>query len=139
LTFLLIVAFCIAPVPGANAAPSYKFGFLLRFFDFNEAAFAYHRHCLGRTEPINRNFVKAMDMVAADLYEEGVRNNPDLKPEQISSKILERKYNLQYKLDNTNMKEGCLSKDSEAAKTHYRDISRYSEAEIISLIDQKTK
>lgn len=44
LSILLMTAFC----PSANAGSSQKFEFLLRFFDLNEAAFAYHRHCLSR-------------------------------------------------------------------------------------------
>ncbi len=60
LTVLLMMAFCSS----ASADSSKKFEFLLRFFDLNEAAFAYHRHCLNRTENINETFLRTLEFVA---------------------------------------------------------------------------
>jgi hypothetical protein len=72
-------------------------------------------------------------------FTEAIRDNPGIKPEQIKAKILERRYNLQYRLDNANMKEGCSSKDSQLAKTHYVEFSRFDNGEIIRFIDEKTR
>jgi hypothetical protein len=134
LLFVLIVALCSV----AQASPNKKFDFLLRFFDLNEAAFAYHRHCLSASEGLNETFLNTMEFVADELLDEGIKENPSIKPEQIRAKILERRYNLQYKFDNANMREGCFSKDSELAKTHYSEFSRFDRKQIENFITENT-
>lgn len=104
----------------------------------NEAAYAYHRHCLGADGEINRKFLSAMEFVADELYDEGVKTNPSVKPEQIKTKILERRYALQYKLDNTNLRKGCESKDSKMALAHYNEFSRFDRAQIGDFIAEQT-
>ncbi len=133
--FLLITCFSSIVIAGATDK---KFNFLLRFFDLNEAAFAYHRHCLSAGEDINSKFLSTRKFAADELLAESIKENPDIKPEQIQTKILERRYKLQYKLDNANMKEGCLSKDSELAKAHYIEFSRFNRVQIEKFITQQT-
>ena len=139
LAFLLIAAFCISLPPAANAANPNKLDFLLRFFDLNEAALAYHRHCLSQGESVNQNFINAMSRVTDNLYATTASSDPRLTHEQINGKILERRYKLQYQLDNANMKEGCQTKSSRVAEQHYRQLSGYSEADINRFIEQRTK
>lgn len=79
-----------------------------------------------------------MEYVADELFAEAIRDNPGIKPEQIKAKILERRYNLQYRFDNANMKEGCASQDSELARAHYTEFSRFNQAEISHFIDVQT-
>ena len=131
---LLIMAFC----PSASAGSSKKFEFLLHFFDMNEMAFAYHRHCLSRTENINETFLKALEFVADELFEEAKKDDPGINPEYIKNKLLERRYNIQYRLDYNNMKEGCYSKASMVAKEHYQEFSNYNKSEIREFIDEQT-
>lgn len=125
--------------PVANAAPNKKFDFLIRFFDLNEAAFAYQRHCLGRSEEIDQTFLKAMEFVADELFSEGIKNSPNVKPEYIKAKILERRYNIQYQLDNANIKEGCMSANSQLAQSHYKEFSRFNTAQVKQFIDEQTQ
>lgn len=103
LSILLMAAFC----PLAHAAPQKRMDFLLYFFDMNEAAFAYHRHCLSRSGGINETFLRTLEFVADELFTEAKKEDPKTNPEYIKTKILERRYNIQYKLDHANMKEGC--------------------------------
>ena len=110
---LLILILVIFFYPAAtNAFSNQKFDFLLRFFDMNEAAFAYHRHCLSQTESINATFLKTFEMVADELFAEARKNEPNIDPKYIKAKILERRYNAQYKLDHANIREGCHSQAS---------------------------
>ena len=134
LTLLLIVAFC----PLAYAAPQKRIDFLLYFFDMNESAFAYHRHCLSRTEDINETFLRTLEFVADELFAEAKKEEPKTNPEYIKTKILERRYNIQYRLDHANMKEGCYSEASEIAKEHYQEFSNHNKSEIRKFIDERT-
>ncbi len=102
LTLLLIVAFC----PVVYADSDKKFRFLLHFFDQNEAAFAYHRHCLSPDKNINDTFLGTLTFVADELLAEVVKSAPNRDPEHIKAKILERRYNIQYKLDHAHMEVG---------------------------------
>ena len=121
-----------------NAAPPTKFDFLMRFYDMNEASFAYHRHCLSQAEAINPTFLKTLEFVADELFAESKKDNPKMKPEYIKTKILERRYNIQYRLDHANMKEGCYSQASLTAKEHYQEFSNYKISDIRKFIDEKT-
>lgn len=135
LSILLMVIFC----PSANAGSSQKFEFLLRFFDLNEAAFAYHRHCVStKQETINQTFLKTLEYVADELFAEAKKDEPRMDPEYIKTKILERRSNLQYRLDLENMKNGCRTPETEMAKAHYEEFSRYNRREISRFIDKKT-
>ena len=131
---LLTVALC----PIAVAAPSTKFNFLMRFYDMNEAAFAYHRHCLSETEAINPIFLKTLEFVANELIAESIKDTPKMRPEYIKTKILERRYSIQYSLDRANIKEGCYSQASLTAKEHYQEFSNYKNSEIRKFIDEQT-
>ena len=97
---MLIMMFCSV----AHASQNKKYDFLLRFFDFNEAAFAYHRHCLSVSDAINPKFLRTLELVADALFDEMQKEHPRMKPEYIKAKILERRYNIQYKLDHANIK-----------------------------------
>lgn len=122
----------------ANAAPQKRIEFLLYFFDMNESAFAYHRHCLNRTEKINTTFLKTLEFVADELFETARENTPRENPEHIKTKILERRYNIQYRLDHANIKEGCYTQASLMAKEHYQEFSNYDISEIRKFIDEQT-
>lgn len=123
----------------ANAAPQKKIDFLLYFFDMNEAAFAYHRHCLSQTDTINARFLRTLEFVADELLIESEKNSPRADPEYIRNKILERRYNIQYRTDHAHMNEGCSSKSSIKAKEHYQEFSNYKEPAIRKFIDERTQ
>lgn len=133
LSILLMTAFC----PSASASSSQKFEFLLRFFDLNEAAFAYHRHCLSRSENINETFLEMLEYVADELFAEAKKDDPGMDTEYIKTKILERRYNLQYRLDHENMKNGCYTPATEMAKAHYEEFSHYNSQKISAFIQKQ--
>lgn len=60
-----------------------------------------------------------------------------MDPEYIKNKILERRYNIQFKLDHENMKYGCHTPAIEAAKVHYEEFSRYDRREISRFIEEQ--
>ena len=122
----------------ANAAPQKRIEFLLYFFDMNESAFAYHRHCLSQTEELNATFLRTLEFVADELFDEAKKNDPKMNPEHIKTKILERRYNIQYRLDHANMKDGCYSQASMTAKEHYQEFSNYNTSQIRKFIDEQT-
>jgi hypothetical protein len=111
---------------------------LFRFFDYNEAAFAYKRHCLPSSEPINSKFQKTMDFVANELLHEGEKDNPNFKPEYVKKIIMERRDTMQYDLDIMSMKEGCASESAKTAKEHYEEFSKYDISEIRKFIEEQT-
>lgn len=80
-----------------------------------------------------------MKLVADNLLAEGMRDNPRTSPQEIKSKILERRDTMQLKLDTTGMKEGCYSKNLETASAHYRQLSSFSEADVNRFIEMKIK
>lgn len=123
----------------SNAAPPKKIDFLLRFYDMNEAAFAYHRHCLSKSDAINGTFLRTLEFVADELFAEAKKNKPKTDPEYIKTKILERRYNIQYRLDHANMNEGCYSQASLTAKEHYQEFSNYKKSEIRKFINEQTQ
>ena len=110
----------------------------MRFYDLNETAFAYHRHCLSSQGVINERFLKTLEVVADELFFEAQKNDPAMSPEHIKTKILERRYKIQYKLDHVNMNEGCYSQDSLLAKEHYEEFSNYQKPAILKFIDDNT-
>lgn len=138
--FFLVVAIAIFTfgfTPTIYAAQQTRIDFLLRFFDLNERAFAYHRHCLSRAERINPKFLKTFEFVADELFEEAQKNEPNTKPEYIKTKIIERRYNIQYGLDHAHIQHGCHTQDIEIAKAHYEEFSRYNIQEIRDFIDKE--
>lgn len=126
----LISLFTVAFCPSASAGIITKYELLLRFFDMNEADFAYQRHCLNNSKGINKKFIETLDYVADELLAEATKENPSIDPEYIKAKILERRYNLQYKLDHENMMNGCNTSATDMAKAHYEEFSRYNRQEI---------
>ena len=115
-----------------------KFDFLIRFYDLNEGAFAYHRHCLSTTGAINPVFLKTLEFVADELFAESIKDNPTMNPDHIKAKILERRYKIQYGLDRANINEGCYSQASLRAKKHYHEFGQYDQLAIRKFIDEKT-
>lgn len=128
----------MVPYQVASAAPNRKFDFLLHFFDMNEMAFAYHRHCLSPTQGINDVFLTTFNYVANELFAEAQKDKPNTSPQYIQTKILERRYNLQYRLDYQNIKNGCNTAEANMAKSHYEEFSRYSILELQKFINEKT-
>lgn len=104
----------------------------------NEAALAYHRHCLSRTEKINKTFLSTLEFVADELLAQAEKDDPQMDLDYIKGKILQRRYNIQYKLDYTHMKDGCSSTAINMAKTHYQEFSRYNRQEISQFINDST-
>ena len=135
LIFLLTLAFC----PAAHADSDKKFRFLLHFFDMNETAFAYHRHCLSPDKNINDNFLGTLTFVADELLAEAAKNSPQRDPEHIKNQILERRYNIQYNLDHIQIKKGCNTPAIDEARVHYEEFSLYSKTEISHFINEETK
>lgn len=128
----------LVPYQVASAAPNRKVDFLLHFFDMNEMAFAYHRHCLSPEQGINEVFLTTLNYVANELFAEAQRDQPNTDPKYIQTKILERRYNLQYRLDNQSIKNGCNTAQTEMAKAHYEEFSHYSVREVQKFIDENT-
>lgn len=122
----------------ANAALPTRFDFLISLFDLNEAGFAYHRHCLGANKPINAQFSNTLEFIEGELLIEALKNNPKASPASIKTKISERRYNLQYKLDSANIKKGCHSPASLQAREHYQNFSTYKKSKIRTIIDGQT-
>ncbi len=136
---LLLTSSCTAtPNPAQKEVNTPRLDFLFRFFDYNEAAFAYKRHCLPTSEPINKKFQSTMDFVANELLREGERDNPNFKPEYVKNIIMERRNRLQYDLDTMSMKEGCASESAQTARAHYEEFSKYDLPEIRKFIDEQT-
>lgn len=110
----------------------------MRLFDLNEAAFAYHRHCLSTSQNISPQFMEVLDFVANELFAEARNESPGLDPRYIRSKILERRYRIQYKLDSDHIKEGCHSAATDMAQSHYEAFSNYSRQDIEGFIERET-
>ncbi len=125
--------------PVAIAVPNRKFDFLLHFFDLNEKAFAYHRHCLSQSESINPVFLENLELVANELFAQAKKDDPNMAPEYIKNKILERRYNLQYKLDYEHMNKGCYSSYLEEAKIHYQAFSHHTKKDVRAFIEERTQ
>lgn len=133
----ILMAFALAPIAHASDSPRLKF--LLMFFEMNEAAFAYHRHCLSTGGAIDETFLKSRDLVFQELLQEALADNPTMSPNYVRAKTMERQYNLQYRLDWANKNDGCYSKNAFIAKEHYQKLSNLEQAEILQYIDQQTK
>lgn len=131
--FILLAVFC----PAAAHANTPKFNFLLRFFDLNEAAFAYQRHCLGNTS-MDPTFLHTLEFVADALFDVAKEEDPKASDAYLKSEIMDRRDKLQYALDLANMKDGCGTPDSKLAEAHYREFSRYTIADIDHFIREKT-
>lgn len=139
LTLILIAVFCPLTSFASSPTDSKKFDFLLHFFDLNEAAFAYHRHCLAPQDQLNDAFLTTLRFVADELYAETMKNSPKISTEYLKDKILERRHAIQYNLDNTNIDQGCNTAATAEAKAHYEEFSRYNNKEIGHFIDEQTK
>jgi len=136
LALLAMMVFC--PTTAYAVIPLSRIQFLLHFFDLNEAAYADHRHCVSETEAINDRFMKTVDFITDELLIEVQKEDPRRNEEFLRSRILERRYDLQYKLDLAHMNEGCSSPSSKQAQVHYNDFSRYSSSDVRQIIKERT-
>ena len=109
---------------------------MLRFYDLNEEAFAYQRQCIAKTESINPTFLKNLEYVANALLDEAVKNDPAANPHYIRTQILERRYNIQYKLEHYYMSHSCSDKEVKRGQDHYEQFSLYNTDEIRKFIEE---
>ena len=126
-------------IPQVNAASTQRVQYLLHLFDMNEAAFAYHRHCVGPNEKINSKFLRGLEFVADELYEAVQEDEPEMSTEFIKSRIMERRYSIQYSFDRAHIQGGCGSREYAKAKPHYEDFSTFSVSEIRKIVRRETK
>jgi len=71
----------------------------MKLNDLNERAFAYHKHCLNDTEPMNEVFLENFEQVANMLLDESMNMFRQQRPEDIVRQILERRASMQNALD----------------------------------------
>lgn len=121
----------------ASASPNRKLDFLLHFFDLNEAAFAYQRQCQAESEGINETFLRNLEFVADELFAAAVQKDPQISPDQIKERILERRSTLQYKLDHFYMSNDCSSAGAKTAQAHYEEFSRFNKSEVSKFINAR--
>jgi len=120
------------------ASSNKKLDFLTWFFDLNEEAFAYHRHCLGSFRSIDPMFLKTLDVVANELFIEIVKQNPDTSRDFLKSMMLKRRATIQSQLDFVSHQQGCSTREVNQARVHYNEFSQYTEKEILNFIAQRT-
>lgn len=122
LTLLLALALVsCTSAPRKNSQSHAEKGYfqaLLKLNDFNERAFAYHRHCAPAQEPINEEFLRNFEHARNLLFDEGIRTM-GLTPERMSGEILTRRAQLQKALGGYYKTEGCSSLEAGAARDHY--------------------
>ncbi len=135
--FLLCCA-CLFLSQTATAQSGKKFIFLLDLFDHNEAALAYHRHCLSSLESVDQSFMRTLAFVENALLEQGIKDNPSISSQDIRDQIMERRYNIQYSLDHAHSKDGCGAAHVVLAQKHYEMFSRYDHADIAAYIAGKS-
>ena len=135
LTLLFITAICPAALAENN---NQKFQFLLYFYDRNEEAFSYQLHCLSHEEGLNEKFLSTLRFVADELLAETIKLSPKKSPEYIRDKIIKRRYNIQHELDRVYVNLGCDSDSLDGIRNHYKEFSRYDQAEISRYIDEQT-
>lgn len=131
---LICVVLFMLFVVQANAASSPRVQYLLHLFDLNEAAFAYHRHCIGQSEKLNSKFLRGMEVVADELYEAVLEDEPKMSTEFIKSRIIERRYSIQYRYDQAHIQYGCVATQYAKAREHYEEFSNLNISEIRKII-----
>ena len=87
----------------------------------------------------NKQLMSTFDFVADEFPDEAIKTTPHMAPEDIVQKILGRRFNIQYNLDHTNMKEMCNTQATEMAKAHYEKFNLYKRSEIRKFIKEQTK
>ena len=96
---------------------------LLRQNDLNERGFAYYKHCLSETGPVDAAFMENFQQAAGRLFDE-CRETLGWQPAYIVSHVLKRRDNIQRALDRVYMTQGCRSAEARMAEEHYRMLSR---------------
>ncbi len=113
-----------AVVPQKKTAGLKTLNSMLELNDMNERAFAYHYHCLSKSEPMNEQFLKNFEVATNELFDECLKNQ-GMKPEYIVSTITKRREHIQQKLGVYYKTNGCDSPEAMAAKDHYRAFSLF--------------
>ncbi len=136
-TLILSIMFCF-PIRAENKKPPEKLSFLVGFFDLNERAFAYHKHCLPDIA-INQTFLKTLEIVADELFSETLKDDPGFKPNYVKKNILRRRYEIQSELNKNYDQNGCFTEEAAEAKRHYEEYSKYTEDQIRELIQEQNR
>lgn len=134
MTILFVAAFSSI----ACADSKRKFDFLLRFYDLNDAAFAYQRHCLSDDGAVSQAFLRTFEFVAEELLAEAKKVNPRLDPISIKDRMQKRQESILYELDFTYMKQGCGTQAAKTASAHYERFSGLSREDVARFIDANT-
>ena len=96
---------------------------LLEFNDLNERAFAYHQHCISKSEQMNPMFSENFEQGANLLLNTSIEVK-GWKPEYAIAQILERREGAQNFLDVHYQENGCYSPEAFTAKKHYNFLSQ---------------
>ena len=105
-----------------------NFNKLMYLNDLNERGFAYHQHCLRKTETMNEQYLENFEIAANLLFDETL-NTTGLAPQYIVDKIVKRRKHIQHVLNNHYLTKGCQSEEARIARDHYRAFSQYSKNE----------
>jgi hypothetical protein len=141
--FLLLLVmggvFAAPAIAAADAAQKEdRFHFLARFFDLNETAFAYHRHCISKDRLPDPVFMENLDYVANALMQEMVSEFPDKKPAQHRANIMGRRYMIQQRLDGFYYENKCDSDHALTSAAHYEQFRAIDSVAVQKFILEKT-
>jgi len=128
---LFIVIALSSCTPAREHVPSKEnFNVLMKLNDLNERAFAYHKHCLKNTEPMNEVFLANFEQAANMLFDESMNMFRQRRPEDIVRKILERRNSMQNTLDKIYRADGCQSSEAKTAQEHYSTFSQLGKEKV---------
>lgn len=97
---------------------------LLDFFDQNERAIAYHKHCVSAKHMPPIQFLDNANYVTVELQQALKDAYPDKTREEIEQGLLDRAAYLQRKNSQEFYSYGCEERWGQAAKAHYDMMNR---------------
>lgn len=122
----------LVPVPAKES----RFESIVKLYDMNEMALAYHRHCVTRNALPTPKFMNNTKVITAALSGELRKQFPDKTQEEIDQEIFRRSDAIQKRMDRHFLKIGCQSEGLQKARKHYSIFGRMDEETVTSFISK---
>lgn len=129
---LMCISGCYTPsgqIKKSRTNPYAKLDRLAQLNDLNERAYAYHQHCLQKTEPINQKFMENFAF-SANMLTNALMEIYNWNDEFAINQILQRRRNTQNTLTQHYNTKGCQSNEGQLAQQHYISFSNINQTEI---------
>jgi hypothetical protein len=115
------------------------YALLLKFYDDNERAIAYHRYCVSNREFPPQSFIDNMNVVAVELQKQLRAHHPEKTAAEIERGLIERARYLQRLNTQIMHDQGCFDRWADIARRHYDIVTALDNDLILDFIARRAR